>query len=376
MNKIKIYILLFLATSLLAIPNPPDLGVGSYILYEPNTKKILVSYNSDEPVEPASLTKLMTSYVVADYIKEDFINITDEPKISVKAWKTKGSRMFIREGTNVRVSDLIKGMIIQSGNDASVALAEHVAGSEDNFAYLMNEYASELGMANTSFNNATGLPDPLNVTSAYDLALLTSALINDFPEHYKYYSQKSFTYNGIKQSNRNRLLWRDEIFDGVKTGYTQSAGYCLVGSAIRGDMRLVAVVLGSEDDKRFNDVSLLMTYGFRYFTTEKLFSKEEPIQDVKVVAGKSETVKVGTKDDIVLTLQKDLRDNIRYEVSVGSQTLAPIEAMTTAGTLKVLDSENNVLVETEIVFLESVEELGFFQRLLAIIWNWIQSLFN
>tara|TARA_B100000965_G_C19595342_1_gene759916 strand:- start:2166 stop:3296 length:1131 start_codon:yes stop_codon:yes gene_type:complete len=376
MNKIKIYILLFLATSLLAIPNPPDLGVGSYILYEPNTKKILVSYNSDEPVEPASLTKLMTSYVVADYLKEDFINITDEPKISVKAWKTKGSRMFIREGTNVRVSDLIKGMIIQSGNDASVALAEHVAGSEDNFAYLMNEYASELGMANTSFNNATGLPDPLNVTSAYDLALLTSALINDFPEHYKYYSQKSFTYNGIKQSNRNRLLWRDEIFDGVKTGYTQSAGYCLVGSAIRGDMRLVAVVLGSEDDKRFNDVSLLMTYGFRYFTTEKLFSKEEPIQDVKVVAGKSETVKVGTKDDIVLTLQKDLRDNIRYEVSVGSQTLAPIEAMTTAGTLKVLDSENNVLVETEIVFLESVEELGFFQRLLAIIWNWIQSLFN
>tara|TARA_B100001989_G_C24520331_1_gene455502 strand:- start:670 stop:1626 length:957 start_codon:yes stop_codon:yes gene_type:complete len=318
----------------------------------------------------------MTSYVVADYLKEDFINITDEPKISVKAWKTKGSRMFIREGTNVRVSDLIKGMIIQSGNDASVALAEHVAGSEDNFAYLMNEYASELGMANTSFNNATGLPDPLNVTSAYDLALLTSALINDFPEHYKYYSQKSFTYNGIKQSNRNRLLWRDEIFDGVKTGYTQSAGYCLVGSAIRGDMRLVAVVLGSEDDKRFNDVSLLMTYGFRYFTTEKLFSKEEPIQDVKVVAGKSETVKVGTKDDIILTLQKDLRDNIRYEVSVGSQTLAPIEAMTTAGTLKVLDSENNVLVETEIVFLESVEELGFFQRLLAIIWNWIQSLFN
>ena len=376
MNKIKIYILLFLATSLLAIPNPPDLGVGSYILYEPNTKKILVSYNSDEPVEPASLTKLMTSYVVADYLKEDFINITDEPKISVKAWKTKGSRMFIREGTNVRVSDLIKGMIIQSGNDASVALAEHVAGSEDNFAYLMNEYASELGMANTSFNNATGLPDPFNVTSAYDLALLTSALINDFPEHYKYYSQKSFTYNGIKQSNRNRLLWRDEIFDGVKTGYTQSAGYCLVGSAIRGDMRLVAVVLGSEDDKRFNDVSLLMTYGFRYFTTEKLFSKEEPIQDVKVVAGKSETVKVGTKDDIILTLQKDLRDNIRYEVSVGSQTLAPIEAMTTAGTLKVLDSENNVLVETEIVFLESVEELGFFQRLLAIIWNWIQSLFN
>ena len=179
----------------------------SYILYEPNTKKVLVSFNDDEPVQPASLTKLMTSYVVADYIKEDFIKLNDTPKISVKAWKTEGSRMFIREGTKVPVSELIKGMIIQSGNDASVALAEHVAGSEDNFAYLMNDYASQLGMNNSSFNNASGLPDPLNVTSAYDLAVLTSALIKNFPEHYKLYSEKSFTYAGIKQPNRNRLLW-------------------------------------------------------------------------------------------------------------------------------------------------------------------------
>ena len=377
MNKLKINLLLALTFYVsAAIPNPPDLGVGSYVLYEPTTKKILVSFNADEPVQPASLTKLMTSYVVADYIKEDFISLDDAPKISIKAWKTEGSRMFIREGKKVPVSELIKGMIIQSGNDASVALAEHVAGSEENFAYLMNGYATELGMENTSFNNATGLPDPLNVTSAYDLALLTSALINEFPEHYKLYSEKSYTYAGIKQPNRNRLLWRSDIFDGAKTGYHSQAGYCLVGSAIRGDMRLVAVVLGSENDKRFNDVSALMDYGFRYFVTEKLFSESEPIKDLRVVAGVSDFVSIGLKEDIILTLQKNKRDNLSFEVSAGSQILAPINAFDKAGTLKVIDDENNVIVETDLIYLDSVEELGFFQRLIAILWNWIKSLFS
>jgi D-alanyl-D-alanine carboxypeptidase (penicillin-binding protein 5/6) len=377
MNKLKINLLLALTFYVsAAIPNPPDLGVGSYVLYEPTTKKILVSFNADEPVQPASLTKLMTSYVVADYIKEDFISLDDAPKISIKAWKTEGSRMFIREGKKVPVSELIKGMIIQSGNDASVALAEHVAGSEENFAYLMNGYATELGMENTSFNNATGLPDPLNVTSAYDLALLTSALINEFPEHYKLYSEKSYTYAGIKQPNRNRLLWRSDIFDGAKTGYHSQAGYCLVGSAIRGDMRLVAVVLGSENDKRFNDVSALMDYGFRYFLTEKLFSESEPIKDLRVVAGVNDFVSIGLKEDIILTLQKNKRDNLSFEVSAGSQVLAPINAYDKAGTLKVIDEENNVIVETDLIYLDSVEELGFFQRLIAILWNWIKSLFS
>ena len=377
MNKLKINLLIGLAFFASAgIQNPPDLGVGSYVLYEPNTKKVLVSFNADEPVQPASLTKLMTSYVVADYIKEDFISLDDAPKISIKAWKTEGSRMFIREGKKVPVSELIKGMIIQSGNDASVALAEHVAGSEENFAYLMNGYATELGMENTSFNNATGLPDPLNVTSAFDLALLTSALINEFPEHYKLYSEKTYTYAGIKQPNRNRLLWRSDIFDGAKTGYHSQAGYCLVGSAIRGDMRLVAVVLGSENDKRFNDVSALMDYGYRYFITEKLFSESEAIKDLQVVAGVSDSVSIGLKEDIILTLQKNKRDNLSFEVSAGSQILAPINAFDKAGTLKVIDDENNVIVETDLVYLDSVEELGFFQRLIAILWNWIKSLFN
>ena len=376
MNKITFTLLAFISINVSAIPNPPDLGVGSYILYEPNTNKVLVSFNSDAPVEPASLTKLMTSYVVADYIKEDFIDITDTPKISVKAWKTEGSRMFIREGTEVLVSDLIKGMIIQSGNDASVALAEHVAGNEENFVYLMNEYASELGMNNTSFNNASGLPDPLNVTSAYDLALLTGELIKNFPEHYRHYSQKSFEFNGIKQKNRNQLLWRDDIFDGVKTGYTESAGYCLVGSAVRDDMRLVAVVLGSEIDKRFNDVSALMTYGFRYFKTEKLFSKNDPLKSIQVIAGKKDNVNIGISEDVVITLQKDQRESLRYEISTESQILAPINAMDKAGTIKVLDGDNNIIFQSDLIYLDSVEELGFFQRLIAIIWNWIKSLFN
>ena len=380
MNKIKFIFLTFLSINLsAAIPNPPDLGVGSYILYEPNTKKILASFNADAPVEPASLTKLMTSYVVADYIKEDFIDLTDTPKISINAWKTPGSRMFIRESTKVPVSELIKGMIIQSGNDASVALAEHVAGSEENFAYLMNEYARELGMENTSFNNASGLPDPLNVTSANDLAILTGELIKNFPDHYRHYSQKSFTYAGILQKNRNQLLWRDNTsvtFDGVKTGYTESAGYCLVGSAVKDGMRLVAVVLGSEDDKRFNDVSNLMVYGFRFFKTEKLFEKNEPLKSVQVIAGKKDNINIGMPEDVVLTLQRDQRDSLRYEVTADTTVLAPVNSMDKAGTVKVFDGDNNIIYESDLIYLESVEELGFFQRLIAIIWNWIKSLFN
>ena len=258
MKKIVSFLFIFISCNLSAIPKIQDFGVSSYILLEPNTGKILASFNENSQVEPASLTKLMTSFVVADYIEKGFISLEDEPTISIKAWKAPGSKMFIRESTQVKVDDLIKGMIVQSGNDASIALAEHVAGTEENFVFLMNDYAKELGMQNTSFNNASGLPDPINLTTAFDLALLTSSLIKNFPSHYENYSIKSFSYNSIEQKNRNRLLWRDKIFDGVKTGWTESAGYCLIGSAIVGDMRLVAVVLGSEDDKRFNDVASLI----------------------------------------------------------------------------------------------------------------------
>ena len=368
--------LIFISSLAFAIPQPPDLGIGSYILYEPNTKQVLVSYNDNSQVEPASLTKLMTSYVVADYISQGFISLEDEPRISVKAWKAPGSRMFIREGTKVKVSDLIKGMIIQSGNDASIALAEHIAGNEENFVLLMNDYAAELGMTNTSFNNSTGLPDPLNLTTAKDLALLASAIINNFPSHYKNYSQKSFTYGTSTQPNRNRLLWRDESFDGVKTGYTSSAGYCLVGSAIRGDMRLVAVVLGSEDDKRFNDVSALMNYGFNYYATEKKVTKETSLKELKVVAGTVDFVSLGINEDIILTLPKDKKDSLSYEIVASSEVLAPVNQGEIAGKLRVLNEAGEVIEERDLVYLESVEQLGLFQRILAILWNWIKSLFS
>ena len=374
MKEIKLLILTVLAGALSAIPRPPDLGIGSYILYEPSTKKVIVSFNEDQSVEPASLTKLMTSYVVADYLEDEFISLEDDPRISVKAWQTPGSKMFIREGTNVKVSDLIKGMIIQSGNDASVALAEHIAGSEENFVYLMNEYAIELGMKNSNFNNATGLPDPENVTSAMDLAILTAAIIEDFPEHYKTYSEKSFTYGGITQGSRNRLLWRDDIFDGGKTGYTKNAGYCLVGAAKRDDMRLIAVVLGSENDKRFNDVTLLMNYGFKYFSKEKRIIKNEALKSVKVIAGINDEVSVGAKNDVVLTLPKDIE--LEYLITVPDQVLAPIIRGNNIGKVQAIDSDGNLLAEEDLVFLESVEELGFFERLFEIIWNWILSLFS
>tara|TARA_B100000963_G_scaffold138628_2_gene120673 strand:+ start:2194 stop:3327 length:1134 start_codon:yes stop_codon:yes gene_type:complete len=371
---IKSLILILISGALLAIPRPPDLGIGSYILYEPSTKKVIVSFNENESVEPASLTKLMTSYVVADYIKDEFISLEDDPRISIKAWQTPGSKMFIREGTKVKVSDLIKGMIIQSGNDASVALAEHIAGSEENFVYLMNEYAIELGMKNSNFNNVTGLPDPENITSALDLAILTSAIIEDFPDHYKIYSEKSFTYGGITQGSRNRLLWRDEIFDGGKTGYTKNAGYCLVGAAKRDDMRLIAVVLGSENDKRFNDVTLLMNYGFKYFSKEKRIIKDQPLKSLKVVAGVEDEVLVGPSNDVVLTLPKDIE--LEYTLTLPDQVLAPILKGDIVGSVKAVDSEGNVLAEEDLIYLSSVEELGFFERLFEIIWNWILSLFS
>lgn len=371
---IKFLTLTLISGALLAIPRPPDLGIGSYILYEPSTKKIIVSFNENESVEPASLTKLMTSYVVADYLKDEFISLDDNPRVSVKAWQTPGSKMFIREGTNVKVSDLIKGMIIQSGNDASVALAEHIAGSEENFVYLMNEYAIELGMKNSNFNNATGLPDPENVTSALDLAILTSAIIEDFPDHYQIYSEKTFTYGGITQGSRNRLLWRDDIFDGGKTGYTKNAGYCLVGAAKRDDMRLIAVVLGSENDKRFNDVTLLMNYGFKYFSKEKRIVKDEPLSSIKVIAGVEDEVFVGANDDVILTLPKDIE--LEYSLILPDQVLAPVIAGDIVGSVKAVDDEGNILAEEDLIYLSSIDELGFFERLFEIIWNWILSLFS
>jgi len=232
---------------------------------------------------------------------------------------------------------------------------------------------------NTSLNQTLGRTLITSLTTLlvlFSLFILGGELIKNFPDHYRHYSQKSFTYAGIAQKNRNQLLWRDDMFDGVKTGYTQSAGYCLVGSAVKDGMRLVAVVLDSEDNKRFNDVSNLMVYGFRYFKTEKLFTKKEPVKSIEVIAGKKDKVNVGLPEDVILTLQKNQRDSLKFEISTESTILAPIKSMDKAGTIKVLDSDNNVLYESDLIYLESVEEKGFFLRLIAIIWNWIKSLFS
>ena len=230
------------------VPDSPELDLKSYILIEPNTNTVIAEFNSDLEIEPASMTKIMTSYVVADQIANGLISLDDEVLISEKAWRMQGSKTFIEAGKKVTVSDLLKGIMIQSGNDASVAIAEYAGGTERGFVDLMNSYAASLEMNNTIFQNSTGLPDENHFSSAKDLANLTANYINKFPEEYALYKQKQFTFNNIKQLNRNKLLWRDDSADGVKTGHTEAAGYCLVGSAKRGGMRLITVIAGSKSD--------------------------------------------------------------------------------------------------------------------------------
>ncbi|MGI9322545.1 MAG: serine hydrolase, partial [Pseudomonadales bacterium] len=276
------------------IPAPPSLSSGGYLLMDVATGTKLVEFNADEKLPPASLTKIMTSYIAAVELQRGTINEEDQVAISVKAWQMEGSRMFIQEGTKVGLMDLLRGVIIQSGNDASVAVAEHIAGGEDSFAALMNQHAEQLGMTSSSFVNATGLPDDSHYTTASDLALLTAALIRQFPEHYSIYAEKYFTYNDIRQSNRNRLLWEDDTVDGVKTGHTQAAGYCLVSSADRAGLRLVAVVMGAESEAaRVQDSRKLLTYGFRFFETAQLYDAGEPVKKLRLWGGVENAISVG-----------------------------------------------------------------------------------
>ena len=254
------------------IPRAPDIAASSYVLMDATTGDILVESNADIPLPPASLTKIMTDYVVASELAAGNISLDDEVFISVKAWQMDGSKMFIQEGTTVRLEDLIYGMVVQSGNDASVALAEHIAGSEEAFADMMNQHAELLGLTNSYFVNSHGLPEDQHVMSARDLAILAQALISHFPDNYKIYSTPEFTYNGIRQPNRNSLLFQDRNVDGMKTGFTDAAGYCLVASATRDDMRLIAVVMGTaSENARAIEAQKLLTYGFRFYETLELF---------------------------------------------------------------------------------------------------------
>ena len=354
----------------------PKLDLKAYILIEPQTGTVIAEYNSDLHVEPASMTKIMTGYVVADQIGNNLINLNDSVLISEKAWRMGGSKMFIEAGKRVSVEDLLKGVIIQSGNDASVALAEYSGGTEEGFVDLMNAYAQSLGMNNTAFVNSTGLPAEGHYSSAKDLAYLTSNFINKFPEIYSLYKEKSFEFNSIKQLNRNKLLWRDDSSDGVKTGHTESAGYCLVGSAKRGGMRLITVVAGSSSDKkRFDDTQRLLEYGFRFFSTQEVLKKDQVYKTVKVWGGQKSETGLGVAADQILTLPrvdfKDLQINYIYKNNIQ----APIKKGDVIGSIEIISNDKPVLV-TDLVALDEVEAKGFFGRLWSKFILWIMSLFG
>jgi D-alanyl-D-alanine carboxypeptidase (penicillin-binding protein 5/6) len=345
------------------IPAPPQLAAEGYLLIDAATGTPLVEFNADQRLPPASLTKIMTSYVAAKEIERGIITVDDEVAVSVKAWRMEGSRMFIQEGTKVRLEDILRGIIVQSGNDASVALAEHVAGSEEGFADLMNQYAQQLGMTNTNFVNATGLPDENHYTTANDLARLTVALINQFPEQYKIYSEKYFTYSEIRQPNRNRLLMRDSSVDGVKTGHTEAAGYCLVASAVRGEMRLLSVLMGaSSQEGRAAESQKLLTYGFRYFETAHLYRADETLRQVRVWGGQHQTVNLGLSADVVMTIPKGIRDELQAEIQIQNEIHAPIEKGDELGSLTIgLPDKEDISVA--LTALNGVQQAGFFARI-------------
>jgi len=358
------------------VPDAPELDLKSYILIEPNTNTVIAEFNSTSEIEPASMTKIMTAYVAADQISNELIAVDDEVLISEKAWRMEGSRMFIEAGKRVSVSDLLKGIIIQSGNDASVAIAEYVGGTERGFVDLMNAYAGSLNMNNTNFQNSTGLPAENHFSSAKDLAILTSNLITKFPEIYSFYKEKQFTFNEIKQLNRNKLLWRDDSSDGVKTGHTKAAGYCLVGSAKRGDMRLITVVAGSDsDNNRFMASQRLLEYGFRFFATQKILNANQEYKQINIWGGVEKTLGLGVLEDISITLPrasfKDLVVNYNYSNNIQ----APIEIGQKIGTLEIVNNDE-IVFSTELVALQNIKAKGFFGRLWSKFVLWILSLFG
>ncbi len=346
-----------------ALPKPPTVEASGYILMNAANGHTLAEHNADEPLPPASLTKVMTDYVAAYEIEQGRLSLDEELTVSVKAWRMGGSRMFIQEGTRVKIEDIIKGIVVQSGNDAAVALAEHIAGSETAFADIMNEHARQLGMQNSHFANATGWPHPDQYSSPRDMALLTQALINRYPENYAFYKEKYFTYNGIRQPNRNLLLWRDNSVDGVKTGHTDEAGYSLISSAERDGMRLIAVVMGANSENaRAEEPQKLLSYGFRNFESYSPFNEGDTVADVEVWLGNSNRAKLGLAEPLNLTIPKGKRDDLTLEVDMDKFLRAPFEKGDTLGTLQVM-LEDEVLAEAPLVAQHEVKKAGIFKRL-------------
>ena len=346
------------------IPGAPKLNASGYILIDARNGEVLVDRNAEEPLPPASLTKMMTAYIAEREIAAGRADIEDMVPISVKAWKTGGSRMFVREGTEVRLGDLMRGIIVQSGNDASVAVAEHLAGSEDVFADVMNQTAQSLGMTKSVFKNATGLPAEGHVSTAKDLAILASRIIKDFPEKYAIYKEKTFIYNGIKQSNRNSLLFRDPSVDGLKTGHTEEAGYCLVASATRDGFRLISVVMGTAGEKaREQETSKLLQYGFRYFSGKMLYDANEvlPSSERKVWFGQLDSIQLVTENPLYVTLPLGRESSIKAVLDAPDILEAPLALGQMVGNIKIMLGER-VLAKSDVLVETAVLEAGFFKK--------------
>lgn len=347
-----------------AMPTPaaPIIGAKSYLVVDSKTGHEIASLDADNPLAPASLTKIMTTYVVFSALSQGQITLEEEVTVSEKAWRTPGSRMFIEVGTRVTVQDLLMGMIVQSGNDASVALAEHVAGSEDVFAEMMNQHAAALGMYSSQFKNATGLPAEDHVTTARDLATLARAIIEEFPDYYAWHAVKEFTYNDIKQSNRNSLLWRDDSVDGLKTGHTEDAGYCLVASSLRDGMRVISVVLGTSSTKARADGSqALVNYAFRFFETRLLFSAGEEISTTRVWKSANEFSRLGVLEDLYITIRRGSYDDLESNLEIPTIVEAPIASGQPVASLNV-SLDGQALLNTQLHALEENPAGTFWQR--------------
>ncbi|HKA46039.1 MAG TPA: D-alanyl-D-alanine carboxypeptidase family protein [Burkholderiales bacterium] len=345
-----------------SVPPAPAIAAKSWLLLDFNSEQTLVANNAQQRVEPASLTKLMTAYLVFAALKQKTLRPDQTVTVSERALRVEGSRMFVQPGRPVTVDELVRGMVVQSGNDACIALAELIAGSEDEFAEAMNREAQRLGLKNTHFANATGLPHAQHYSTARDLALLAAAIIRDFPEYYPVYSQKQFRYNNITQSNRNRLLWTDPTVDGMKTGYTENAGYCLITSARRGERRLISVVLGAGSEAtRATESQKLLNHGFQSYDGVRLYAKNQPVTTLRVWKGSANNVKAGFARDFYLALPKGAGAKLKASVDSMQPLLAPIRAGQQVATLK-LTLDGNPYGEFPVVALEDVSLAGIFGR--------------
>lgn len=347
----------------ITVPSPPTLDARAWLLVDYHSGRVLAEHNSNVRIEPASLTKMMTAYVILHAMEDGSIKLQDEVRISEKAWKMKGSRMFVEVNTQVTVEELLKGMIVQSGNDATVALAEHVAGSEDGFVQLMNQYAAKLGMVDTHFTNSTGWPNENHYTTAHDLAILSRALIKEFPEHYDWYDIKEYTYNKIRQFNRNRLLWLDDRVDGIKTGHTESAGYCLVASAKEKDMRLISVVIGTKSDKaRASASRKLLNYGFRFYETFLLHAANKPLKEMRIWKGEKEMLPLGLAKDLYITIPRGQRNKVKANMTVETMLVAPARKDQQYGTVNIMLGDKEIATRP-LIALETVPEGSLWHRL-------------